>query len=156
MKNKNIADNITDTGLGYKATYIHEIPEEGIIVKGKYNGKEEIEYGKALAVLLLEDKVILNNHWWIEEWDEEFKKLFSINLNCSDVFAWGCADTESFVFSELEDVFNHYEKDNNWGTEVWCIKKRNMLPQQPVFDKIQKDGIWDLTQMNLEKNPSWE
>jgi len=156
MKNKNIANNLK-TKDDFKVTYFHDLSEEegGIIVKCEFNGKEEFEPEKALAVLLLEDKIILNNNWWMDEWTEEQKKQFSINLDCSDVFAWGCSDAESLVFSELNDVFNHYEKDNDWGTQVWCIKKRNMLPQKPVFDTIQKEGAWDLTKMGLDKNPSW-
>ena len=56
----------------------------------------------------------------------------------------------------LKDLFTHYEKDPGWGTEVWCIKKRGYLPQKPVFDIIQKLGVWDLTTMNLKDGLNWK
>jgi len=155
---KNIANNKIQgcPEYSFKVTYSHDLSEEGgIMVKCEFDGEEEFDYQKGLAVLLIEEKIILNNNWWMKEWDKEFREMFSINLDCSDVFAWGCADAETFNFDELEDVFNHYEKDNDWGTQIWCIKKRNMLPQEPVFDIIQKEGIWDLTTMNLDNNPFW-
>ena len=62
----------------------------------------------------------------------------------------------SFFFKELKDLFYHYKKDPGWGTAVWCIKKRDILPQKPVFDIIQKEGIWDLTKMDLKDGFDWK
>ena len=143
----------------YKIIYEHKITEDnedGLIVRDSYKEKESFSSEAALTVLLLERQVFLNNNWWREEWDDEQKKLFSINVNCNDVFAWGCADAEELLFEELEDLFEHYEKDPGWGTAIWCIKKRGYLPQKPVFDAIQADGVWDLTKMGIEEGFGWK
>ena len=68
----------------------------------------------------------------------------SLHLNCNDVFAWGCADAEDVLHSDLADIYDHFVKDNKWGTAVWCIKRRKMRAQKPVYDEIKKEGIWDL------------
>ncbi len=110
------------------------------------------EAEKGLARLLAAGIIFLNNHWWEEEWPAEAKKTTSLNVNCNDVFAWGCADGEEVYYDELEDLYNHWEKDPEWGSTVWCCKKRNELPQKPVYDRILAAGVWDLDSMGLEPN----
>lgn len=111
----------------------------------------------ALAVLLINNQVFLNDHWWMKDegWPEDACKVTSLNVNCNDVFCWGCADADEMNYSDIQDVYEHYIKDPYWGTAVWCIKKRNLMPQKPVYDSIMKDGIWDLDSMNLQPNPTW-
>ena len=159
MENKNRAYKNKEYGdsTGLNITYEHEVDyeDEGLLVKYEYKGKENFNSEAALASLLIEKKIHLNNFWWVDNLEQEQKERFSLNVNCNDVFAWACSDGENLDFKELKDLFNHYEKDNYWGTQIWCIKKRNMLPQKPVFDDIQKKGVWDLTTMNLDNNPSW-
>lgn len=117
----------------------------------------------ALAHLLTAGQVFLNNHWWYAEkhmredekhkaWPEAACKTFSINVNCSDVFCWASADAEEVEYHELESLYEHYQKDPMWGTAVWCIKKRNEMPQKPVYNDIMKGGIWDLDSMGLQEN----
>lgn len=105
-----------------------------------------------LAILLLDEKVFTNEHWWEDDWPEEAKKTTSLNVNCNDVFAWGCADAEEMRQSEIEDVYEHWLKDRYWGVDVWCIKKRKTMPQGPVEEKIRKAGIWDLDALAKEHN----
>lgn len=137
-----------------------------LLYKRKPEGVSEemiFEENEALAHLLAEDKVFINSHWWMKEeelgedekhkaWPEEACKTFSINVNCNDVFAWGCADAEEMMESDLEEVYEHHHKDPNWGTAVWCIKKRGELPQRPVYDAIMKAGVWNLDEMGLQEN----
>ena len=54
--------------------------------------------------------------------------------------------------SELRELYDHWEKDPSWGPAVWCCKKRNEMPQKPVYDMIQAAGIWDLESMYLKPN----
>jgi len=138
----------------YKIIYEHKITKDnkdGLIVKDSYEGEEEFNYEAAMTVLLLEKKIILNSYWWQKDWGEEQRNIISAMVVCNDVFIWGSADAEALDFKELKDLFNHYEKDPIWGTEVWCIKKRGIMPQQPVFEAIQAGKIWDLNKMNLKK-----
>jgi len=137
----------------FKEIYNHELNEdndEGLLVKWSMDEKEHFVPEAALSVLLIEQKIFLNSNWFQEGWPEDAKKRTSLNVNCNDVFAWACADSEDLDYSELEDLFNHYQKDPGWGIAVWCIKKRGQTPQKPVFDRIQSAGIWDLTKMNLK------
>ena len=138
----------------YEAVFSY-MPEEPLepIYKITRDGVEsfDFEIDEALAILLIEGHVFVNSPWWIKEWPEEARKGFAVLVNCNDVFAWGCADAETCLFSEFEDLFEHYVKDKIWGPSIWCIKKRGILPQKPVFKKIEELGIWDLGSMNLSK-----
>lgn len=137
-----------------------------LLYKRKPEGISEemiFDDNEALAHLLAKGQVFINNHWWMKEnelnedekhkaWPEEACRTFSINVNCNDVFAWGCADAEEMMEDELEDVYQHYHKDPSWGAAVWCIKKRGELPQKPVYNAIMKAGIWNLDEMGLREN----
>lgn len=104
---------------------------------------------RALALLLLKDIVFLNNHWWKKDkWPNEACEKFSINVNCSDVFALGGADAEELDYEELEDLYNHWEQDNTWGSIIWCIRKRRELPHPIVQKRISEAGKWDLNQIS--------
>lgn len=110
------------------------------------------EVEQALAWLIADGKIFLNSHWWEEEWTKEQKQLTSINLNCNDLFAWGCADAEELMYKDIEQVWSHYKQDTEYGTDVWCIKKRNQMPQKPLYDAIKKAGYWNLDIMGLHPN----
>jgi hypothetical protein len=66
---------------------------------------------------------------------------------------WGAADAEEVLYSELEDLYEHYHKDPVWGTAIWCIKKRGFMPQKHVEMIIREAGVWNLDEMNLTENP---
>lgn len=111
---------------------------------------------KALAVLLLDNVIFLNDHWWENTWPEECRNLPSLNVNCNDVFCWGSADAVEIHHHEIQSLFEHWEKDKIWGPAIWCIKKENIMPQKPVYDDIMKKGIWNLDEMNLQPNLTWK
>ena len=133
--------------------------------KSKPEGISEemiFEENEALAHLLAEEQVFINSHWWMSAkkqndfhdvvdnpWPEEACNTFSILANCNDVFAWACSDAEEISYDELEGLYQHYLKDPVWGTAVWCIKKRKLMPQKPVYDAIMKAGIWNLDELDL-------
>lgn len=121
-------------------------------VQSKPDKEIKFEDEDALAHMLINEVVFLNSHWWREEWPDEAKKMISVNVNCNDVFAWGCADAESLPHDEIENVYRMWRKDPSWGTAVWCMIKRNQMPQKPVEDRIRKAGIWDLDKLGLGKN----
>lgn len=116
--------------------------------------REKVVFDKeaALALLLINKVVFLNDHWWEDEWPDRAKKVTSLNVNCNDVFAWGCADAEEMPHSELEAVYRMWRKDPAWGTAIWCMIQRNQMPQKPVEDIIRKAGIWELDKLGLGKN----
>lgn len=106
----------------------------------------------ALAMLLINDVIILNSHWYEEKWPVEAQKTVLLGVNCSDTFAWGCSDAEGMTYDDIEDVYKHWLKDPVSGGDVWCMKKRRELPQEPVAKHIAKAGIWDLAALAVEFN----
>lgn len=73
---------------------------------------------------------------------------------CNDLFYWGCADAENITHREIDDLYKmaFNKKYKGWGCDIWCCKKRNMKPQQPVIEKMKSDGVWDDELENLPKN----
>jgi len=122
------------------------------------DGIKELIFEKeiAIAILLIEGVIFINNHWWMKDqgWPEDACKRISLNVNQNDVMMWGCADAETLDYADIEDVYSHWEKDRNWGTAIWYCKKLNMMPQKPVADRIRSGGIWDIDQMGLQPNPT--
>ena len=100
----------------------------------------EFEPSKALAHLLINDIVFLNNNWWQETWPPEARKMLSVNVNCNDVFAWGCADAETMDYSELQAVYDSWYREPVYGTAYWVCEKRNQAPQGPVKDPMERLG----------------
>lgn len=149
--------------MGFQTLFEYKSdPEDPTPVKYKIDNKEvQYDIQAVLVVLLLEEVIFLNDHWWMSTtrdsrffkeplenpWPEEACNTVSLNVNCSDVFAWGCSDAEECTYRELKDVFDHWEKDPVWGGAIWCIKKRNQMPQKPVYKRIMEAGIWNLDEI---------
>lgn len=122
----------------------------------KYPDKPETERmfedDKALARLLAEGVVFLNSHWWEEDWPERAKKITSLNVNCNDIFAWGCADAEEMEYDELQGLYDLWFADRTWGAAKWCASKRKQQPQPPVIASMKKAGVWDASMEALAAN----
>lgn len=114
--------------------------------------EEIFEVEQAVALLLANGVIFLNTHWFEKQWTNKAQKTTGMYVNCNDVFAWASADGEEIFLNEIEDLYNFFIKDPSWGPVIWCIKKRNLMPQKPVYDIIKKEGIWDLDSMNLTPN----
>jgi len=128
-------------------------PREVIIHSYKGRDGNDIEIFNeelALASLLMNDAVSLNQHWWEENWPEEARMTFAISVNCNDIFAWGCADGEDIKYQDLRSVYEYWSKDPDWGIAVWCIVKRREMPQRPVEQRIRDAGLWDMDALKAE------
>jgi len=121
------------------------------------DGEQEqvFEEENALAFLLVEGVIFLNTNWSEKDWPQAAQDSTRLLVNCNDIFMWGCADAEEIYQNELNTLWNYYCKDPKWGPSIWCMKKRGMLPQHPVYTDVQKDTDWDLDKMKLDPNPSW-
>ncbi len=115
-------------------------------------GKDIFEEEMALAALLANEVVFLNTHHWMKDWPAEAKATTALCVNCSDVFAWGCSDAERMELRDLPELYDMWVKDHSWGSAVWCMVKRNQMPQPPVERDIRKAGIWDLDALKLGDN----
>lgn len=112
----------------------------------------EFEEERALALLLVNDVIFLNDHWWEDDWPEGAKKVTSLNVSCNDVFAWGCSDAEEMPHDELKNLYRMWRKDPEWGAAVWCMLQRKQMPQKPVEDIIRRAGIWNFEELGLAPN----
>lgn len=99
-----------------------------IIYTSLDGSKEYIEEGDALAAMLATGDLFYN------------EKLY---VNCSDVFAWGCADAEDYVDNDLLALFKLYLQEPSWGAALWCMIQRKERPQRPVEEAIRKNGKVD-------------
>jgi hypothetical protein len=110
----------------------------------------------ALAILLLENVVFLNSHWWMaaEGWPEAACWRPSLNVDTSDVLAWAVADAYTMDYQDIQEVYEHWERDPVWGTAVWYCKKEGMMPQPLAAKEIRQAGIWDIDSMGLAPNPA--
>lgn len=111
---------------------------------------DHMESEDYLKVLLTEDQIIINNGWWDKEWP---KDKITVAVICNDVFSWGLADAEEVLYHELPELYKMYKKDPDWGIAVWCIKKRQLMPQAPVEKLIKEAGIWDLKEI-IKNDPT--
>ena len=109
-----------------------------------YNSDREpiFEENIALAILLVNDVLILNNHWWKADWPLHAQQTFTIAVNCNDIFLPG-ADAEELIYDELEELWQFYAVEQNWGPQMWVAKKRQKLPF-PLFEK-------KIRQLNIEQ-----
>jgi hypothetical protein len=121
-------------------------------IQAKPDKEMQFESECALAHLLMNEVVFLNDHWWQKEWAEDAQRISSINVNCNDVFAWGCADAEELPYREIENLYRMWRKDPQWGAAIWCIIRRKQMPQKPVEDSIRKACMWDLDKLDLGEN----
>lgn len=65
-----------------------------------------------------------------------------LELNCSDLFSWGCAEWEEITLKEIPSLLEEVRKDEIWGISKWCCLKRGMRPQAPIITRLKKDGRW--------------
>lgn len=113
----------------------------------KSQKEPRFDHESALADLLKHEVVFINSSWWKKDFSEESKKLISVHVDCSDVFAWGCADGEELEYDEIENLWRMWMKDEWWGAAVWAITKRKRMPQDAVKERIQRAGIWNLEEI---------
>lgn len=94
-----------------------------------YNNTEMVDSGPALGALFATEKLFFSDE--------------GIFVNCSDVFAWGSADAEPLPISELLNLTKLFQKDQDFGAEMWCMIQRHERPQKKIEDIIRNTGKWD-------------
>lgn len=113
----------------------------------------DLEPEQHLIAVLLDAGVLFTNALhWKDDWPADARKYTALVVNCNDVFAWGCADGEDINYYELTDLWKDWRKDPCWGPAIWCMKKRQEMPQKPLEDIIRKEGIWNFEELGLSDN----
>lgn len=88
-------------------------------------------------------------------WSKDENGVLSVSMNCSDIFAWGCADAEPIGPEDLPDIEKArddvralapgiHNLDSLHWTELWCARKREMRPQGAFFRHIEDERIAQL------------
>ena len=126
---------ITDENVYWEMVWGKSFPD-------KPDKEMMFEEGQALARLLAEGIIFLNNHYWENGWPEEARNKTSLNVNCNDIFAWACADAETIDYKDIKSLYDCWYANNTWGQAIWCAIRRNQKPQQPIIEAMKKDGVW--------------
>lgn len=84
--------------------------------------------------------------------DNESVDRFVLLANCSDVFAWGCADCEPVSPKDIASLYENWKLNAIWGPVAWACKKRNMQPQSPIRKKMEDAGCWSQSIESLPGN----
>jgi len=117
------------------------------------SGTTEIvfEESMALAHLLMNEILILNTHWWKEEWPEDAQNTFAFAVNTNDTFYRG-ADAVEVKESELQSLYDHFLIDELYGSTVWAAKKLNLMPLEEIANRIRNNTNWDIDSLGLTEN----
>lgn len=104
---------------------------------------DDYYYQECIIQLLNESKIRLQ---WV-------KNFLSISVDCSDVFAWGVADSEPVDSEiELEELYNLCVK-YPMGETIWCCVKVKQKPQGPMEKLMREKNSWPAEIMDqLEEN----
>lgn len=115
---------------------------------------EDVDEKLALAFLLVNEELHLFNVR--TDWNKEYTT--AIAVNCSDVFEWGCADSENLNNndgsnpSEIIELYKSVKENIKWGSTKWVCIKRNTQPQLAIINKMKEDNYWDDIMENLPLN----
>lgn len=96
----------------------------------------------------------VEGHWWADYTAEDEVKC---TIDCSDVFAWGCADSEELepedipllkqAHAELEALPPEEGQTHHgysaYSEMLYCAKKRKMRPQGAVYKNLPQP-TWPL------------
>jgi hypothetical protein len=113
-----------------------------------YQGKEETDFNpeKAIAQLVSNDVLFSNFRTYSYNKDKLTNDGTTIVLfaNCSDVFAWGCADAEDVSSEEeLKSLYDYCEKYGGYeGRTIWACMKRKEQPQEAVAKYLKERNCW--------------
>ncbi len=132
---------------GREKKYIHHSVEYKGVAFWLDANDDEPELYDMIAAL------ISTGEFYISDDDDNILKCW---VNCSDVFAWGCADAENILPNEIRDLFFMVIEDNKWGATKWSCIKRNERPQIPIEKDMKLDNAWCDKMEALPLNKYWQ
>lgn len=105
---------------------------------------------------LIDRSVLFPNYRSYGHNDENFTndgRTIVLYMNCSDVFAWGCADAEDVSSEEeLKQLYDLCVKYPRYGGSIWACLKRNEKPQSPIEKKMKDCNEWPKELDSLPEN----
>ncbi len=104
-----------------------------------------------VAKLLIDDVVFVNSRDYYYKGQKEGHTIV-LFVNCNDVFAWGCADSEDVSSGDIPSLFEAHMQDKRYGSDKWCCQQRQQKPQAPLEKMMREYGSWDDTMEQLPAN----
>lgn len=98
----------------------------------KWYDKIPAESKNELTDLLLADKISVSVN----------DKECSCYINCSDMFVWGCSDSEDITFDDFASLRECLTL-TPCGTDLWVCRKRGQRPQGAYYSYIPEEH-WHL------------
>lgn len=128
-----------------------ELPTNSVLITPDdvvlhYRDEEFFEEAAALAWLLGKEQLFVHGTEYgpfFEKAEGEDTSLIGVSVNCNDMFAWGCSDSEPLPIGQLRRLYKMVKADPTWGSAKWCCLQRKQRPQPPVERDMRKDGSWD-------------
>jgi len=77
-----------------------------------------------------------------------------IEYNCSDVFMWGCSDSEELSEADCISLYKAWKTGKPYATMLWVCKKRNQRPQDAWKLDLEKKGVWNEEWESLPDHPA--
>jgi hypothetical protein len=110
-----------------------------------------IDENKALAYLLLNDIVFLNNIDLSKSHSHYYDKptyTTVVYVLCSDVFSYCCADAECIsssdggLDSEIYLLYKYCKENPYFGHIKFCALKRKMRPLKEIVERMKNADYW--------------
>ena len=65
--------------------------------------------------------------------------VITLFIICSDLFYWGCADAEDFIYDDIPDFIKAKQDCPKHYDSLWCCRKRGMRPQKPCYRNFTEE-----------------
>lgn len=89
----------------------------------------------------------------VPEWDSN--ECF-LHVDCSDLFFWGCSDSEEITLEEIPALEECLRLSPKNGPLLWCARKREMRPQPPYYQEFSEEEKVLFDACGPERQPgSW-
>ncbi len=125
-----------------------EMDWDPVLFPDKPAREMQLEEENALALLLLNDVCCLNSFWYEDAWPAEARTCINVFVNCSDLFAYSCADAERLPHAEIGALYRSWARDPTWGAVAWAVQRRRERPIPPVERALREAGYdvdaWEL------------
>lgn len=116
-------------------------PIDEVFIAYKFKGEDRMAVNEELILEILMRDDVLQITECVCHWDEK-ERTVGLLVNCSDMFAWACADAEALPMDELGPLYRAHIQSPKWGSTIWCCFRRKQKPQPPVIEAMKKDEVW--------------
>lgn len=84
-------------------------------------------------------------------WAKKEKNILGLNVNTSDIIAWGGSDCHELNYSNIDKFIVYYNEWDWAGIVMWFCEELNVRPQAAVIKLLKERGEWDILKDRMEK-----